>query len=42
MAWYQRQWWYIERPFPWLPLLACAIPVGLIAFAVTLGIEWKW
>lgn len=38
---YSNRWWYIERPFPLLPIIVCAIPVALIAFAVVLGILWR-
>lgn len=35
MAWYQRRWWYIERPFPWpLWLLIGVVAAGLIAALV--------
>lgn len=38
--WYQSRWFYIEGPFPWVPILAVAVPVVLIALAVALGILW--
>lgn len=31
--WYQRQWWYIERPFP-LPLIAAAAAVVVVLVVV--------
>lgn len=37
--WYQRQWWYIERPFPW-PLavaLVVIVLVGLFALGAALA-----
>jgi hypothetical protein len=28
--WYQRQWWYVERPFPWwLVVIAVVVVIGL-------------
>lgn len=35
---YSRHWWYVEQPFPWLPIAACAIPILIIVFAIALGI----
>jgi hypothetical protein len=40
MVWFQRRWWYVEHPFPWLQLLVCTVPFVIIGFAVALGIWW--
>jgi hypothetical protein len=34
------RWWYVERPFPWLPLVACAVVAALIVSAIVLGVWW--
>jgi hypothetical protein len=33
--WYQRQWWYVERPFPWW--LSVGIVCLVIAACLTIG-----
>lgn len=38
MRWYQRRWWYVERPFPWLLISLYAVLVGIAVFAVVLGL----
>lgn len=40
MAWYQRTWFYIERPLPWLLISGYAALVGIILFALVLGAFW--
>lgn len=34
MAWYQRRWWYVERPFPWLLIAAASVAVTLLVVGV--------
>lgn len=38
MAWYQRRWWYVERPFPWLLIGVCAVVVALVLAVVGLAV----
>lgn len=38
--WYHSRWWYIERPFPWLAVVACVVPIVIAVSAVALGIWW--
>jgi hypothetical protein len=39
MRWYQRQWWYVERPFPWAAILVYLAPVALIVAAVIVEVS---
>lgn len=31
--WYQRRWFYVERPFPWAMVLLVLLLVGCFGFA---------
>lgn len=37
-SWLQRQWWYVERPFPWV-LVICALGSAAALVGIIIGVS---